>query len=232
MGLDSDPYSQNQRTRTHLSKSLQNDTDVKTLASMVSLLEKDLRSYRSNITRTKMPLYAEIGIPFYFHNNYTPQSSEPGEDTWNLATGDARWANVLRNKFSVAVYRVGFQRAPTDASDIDINGEMSASNARVVPPPYMTIFGVDPSSCAFLGRPKGCNETEFPPVTVLNVDFSHSSLSLFADPRGGPELPWIPWNTWPELGGDALSKISDTFVFLEEAGCESARSTFRRESKR
>jgi hypothetical protein len=145
---------------------------------MATLLERDLRIYRSNITVVSggpvRPLYAEMGIPFYFSNNYRLPSPEPGEDTRCLATGDARWADVLKSKFSVAAYRAGFHRSPNIVSGFSADREMSVENIRVLPPPFMAILGVEPSysSCALLGQSTPRNETELPLVAILNVDFS------------------------------------------------------------
>jgi hypothetical protein len=49
----------------------------------------------------------------------------------------------------------------------------------------------------------------------LNVDMSNSNMALFANPDCGPEYPWVPWNTWPQLGGIAWYLSSGQRSVLE-----------------
>jgi hypothetical protein len=59
---------------------------------------------------------------------------------------------------------------------------------------------------------------------MLTIDFTDSGLTLYAD-RGGiaADLRWIPWNTWPALGGALeLSQASDMEAFWGLVGSKVA----------
>jgi hypothetical protein len=189
----------------------ENDTKVQTLTSMVSLLKSNLEFCQEDNNSNRNPLYAEVGIPSYFYNNFTPNCSQDEACSWADAPESTKWTRVLTKEFSAAVYRAEFHRSASDTSDIESIHETAAETARVMPSGYVAISCIN-TSCTSICLPQDCTKDEIKSFIVLIVDISNSSLCLFADRIGKVDLFCTPWSTWPHLGDRKLAHTSDSEI--------------------
>ena len=121
---------------------------------------------------------------------------------------DSFWFQYIIRKFSAALYRNRFRRE--ESSDWKDLLSSSKSKSKISPSSFQILSHTRKHHCIRSHQDKNSSaslcgpRTLSPTSTVVGLNDAH--LSLWME---GLQCDWTPWNTFTELGGQALAAYND-----------------------
>lgn len=165
-----------------------------------------------NITAPFPWTFANIVVPDFFYTatrpKPDPELQPDGIVNWVANFDpDSGWYHSFFRKFSTALYRNKFRPDGSIAqSDLGNILTTSAYTAHVRPASVAILSNARDQYCvnAFDFDSEGYCKPKTLSSTSIIVSFNNASLSLFLE---GYEVDWTPWNTFTDLGGNAIASV-------------------------